>query len=262
MRKTARSGRRALPRCSVPDVWFIAWRTRVRTRVRAGRCSSADGGRRDRHWPSRRRPTASTRRRAHAWRRCCARLEAPKTIDWTLGCPHTHSIASRGGIAPDGQAPTWRPPGTAAPRARRGRRRRPPHIRNPSLLMLAQTIGFSHARALERVQQHRQVHRDEARLGAVAVAHVVGEDREGVVEAQPEEQVDDDVLHPDRPGCRRPLNIFISASTSSVAMPSTSLRPASWPPRSAASRSPSSGRNRRTAPRNPSSVTALAYLWA
>ena len=61
---------------------------------------------------------------------------------------------------------------------------------------------------------------------------------------------------------RRPSNIFISASISSVVMPSMSFLAIDEPPRIAASNSPSSGRKRFSAPSMPSSVTALAYLWA
>ena len=42
--------------------------------------------------------------------------------------------------------------------------------------MFEQTIGFSIPTLVEDVEQHRQVHRDEAGLGVVAVADVVGED--------------------------------------------------------------------------------------
>ena len=61
---------------------------------------------------------------------------------------------------------------------------------------------------------------------------------------------------------RRPSNIFISASISSVVMPSMSFFAIEAPPRIAALSRPSSGRKRLTAPSMPSSVTAFAYLWA
>ena len=90
----------------------------------------------------------------------------------------------------------------------------PPDIRNPILLMLAHTIGLSIPRlTFEHVQQGRQVHGDEARLGVVAVTHVVGEDPERLVDTQAQEQVDDDVLHPDDRGPQS-RNIAISASMS------------------------------------------------
>src|ERR1700733_11786361 len=70
------------------------------------------------------------------------RLDAPNTIDSIFGCWQTYSIASRGGIAPDARTDIAI-----------GRNRRvaiilsycsiPPHIRNPILLMFAQTIGLS-----------------------------------------------------------------------------------------------------------------------
>ncbi len=63
-------------------------------------------------------------------------------------------------------------------------------------------------------------------------------------------------------GVRRPSNIFISASMSSVVMPSMSCLATEVPPRIVASISPSSGRKRRTAPSIPFSVTAFAYLCA
>ncbi len=44
--------------------------------------------------------------------------------------------------------------------------------------MFEQTIGLSTPARVEVVEQTRQVHRDEARLGVVALAHVVGEDAE------------------------------------------------------------------------------------
>ena len=61
---------------------------------------------------------------------------------------------------------------------------------------------------------------------------------------------------------RSPWNIFISASMSSVVMPSMSFLAIDDPPRMAAFIRPSPGRNRLIAPSMPSSVTALAYLWA
>ena len=63
-------------------------------------------------------------------------------------------------------------------------------------------------------------------------------------------------------GVRSPSNIFISASTSSVVIPSMSFIATEAPPRIAASSSPSSGRKRLTAPSMPLSVTAFAYLCA
>ncbi len=113
------------------------------------------------------------------------------------------------------------------------------------MLMFEQTIGFSMPELVEHVEQRRQVHRDEPGLGVVAAAHVVGEDPERLVEAEAEEQVDDDVLQEDDRG-RSPSNIFISASISSVVMPSMSFLAIEAPPRIAASRSPSSGRKRLT----------------
>ena len=89
--------------------------------------------------------------------------------------------------------------------------------------MLAQTIGFSTPDAVEGVEQLRQVHRDEAGLGAVALAHVVGEDREGVVEAQAEQQVDDDVLQEDHRR-RQPAEHLHLGVDEQRGEPSTSLR--------------------------------------
>ena len=63
-------------------------------------------------------------------------------------------------------------------------------------------------------------------------------------------------------GVGRPSNIFISASISSVTMPSMSLPTSAEVPRIAASTTPSLGVNRRNAPIMPSVVIALAYLCA
>ena len=63
--------------------------------------------------------------------------------------------------------------------------------------MFEHTIGFSIPTLLEHRQQRRQVHRDEPGLGVVPGFDVVGEDPEGVLEAEAEQQVDDDVLQED-----------------------------------------------------------------
>ncbi len=63
-------------------------------------------------------------------------------------------------------------------------------------------------------------------------------------------------------GVLRPWNIFISASMSSVMMPSMSFLASERAPAHGTVEEPSSGRNRRTAPSMPSSVTAFAYLCA
>ena len=114
---------------------------------------------------------------------------------------------------------------------------------------------------VEDVEQHRQVHRDEAGLGSVAPADVVGEDPEGVLEAEPEQQVDDHVLEEDhrrvQPGEHLHLGVDQQRGDAFDVLGGQRR-----PPRMAALKKPSSGRKRLTAPSMPPSVTALAYLWA
>ncbi|OFJ47989.1 hypothetical protein BA896_002345 [Janthinobacterium lividum] len=57
--------------------------------------------------------------------------------------------------------------------------------------------GVVDALLFEHVKQHRQIHRDEARLGIVALAYVVGENREGLLETQAQQQIDHHVLQKD-----------------------------------------------------------------
>ena len=155
--------------------------------------------------------------------RMLVRLDAPKTIDSMFGCAQTHSIASRGGIAPEAKTDI------AIGRNRRSAQRllvrlhARRDIRKPILLMLEQTIGLSMPSRSSTSSSSGSVHGDEAGLGVVAPADVVGEDAERLVEAEAEQQVDDDVLQEDDRRRADRANIFISASISSVMMPSMSL---------------------------------------
>src|SRR5438067_4779199 len=86
-----------------------------------------------------RRPSSWTSARVS---RMLARLEAPNTIERMVGCAHTYSSASRGGIAPEAitdMAMGWKRRVAIA----FSYAAMPPHMRKPVLLMLAQTIGFS-----------------------------------------------------------------------------------------------------------------------
>src|SRR5882672_1973284 len=54
-----------------------------------------------------------------------------------------------------------------------------------------------YADLVERVEEQRQVHGDEARLGPVALPHILVELCEDGVQLHPEQEVGDDVLHED-----------------------------------------------------------------
>ena len=169
---------------------------------------------------------------------CCARLEAPKTIDSMLGCAQTHSIASRGGIAPEAKTDI-----ATAPEAALAQR----------LLVGLDAAAHAEAdlvdvRADDRVldaelararRAARQVHRDEARLGVVAArARGRRRSRKASLKPRPSSRSTIDVLQEDHRRVAGPANIFISASISSVRDALDVLAwPATTPPRIAASKS-------------------------
>ena len=137
----------------------------------------------------------------------------------------------------------------------------PPHMRKPILLMLEQTIGFSIPSSSSTSSSAGMFIVMNPGSALYRLLTWSAKMRNASLKPRPSSR-STTTFWRKITGVLRPWNIFISASISSVVMPSMSFLASDVPPRIAASIRPSSGRNRLTAPSMPSSVTALAYLWA
>ena len=147
-------------------------------------------------------PGTRTRGRAtisstSAWvLRMCALFDAPKTIASMLGCSKIHSIASPGGIAPEAN--------TDIATARNSCFSNdisvgfdPATHPEPDLVDVRAYEWILQSDHLESIQEHGQVHRNEARLSVVPLLYMIGKNLEGVIKLKAQQEVDDNILQPD-----------------------------------------------------------------